>query len=636
MSFRARMLVFFVIIVVVPMIAVAYVLAILTSESAAGRADSQLAQALRVGIEVYEEQRDETVDDLEQVGRDQALRARFEEGDEDGLRDAAARLARDDPSIESVVLYDADRELIASVGDRSAVAYATATPTAPGGRRIGVIAVSTTTAGELAGEVARLTGLEARVVRGGGRIATTLEEPAAAADTGGDVDTTLEVAGGDEFRGRYTTVQDPVGSPAQLGVFQDATELSRSIRGDQVLVGAILLGFFLLAVVSSILVVRSLGRQIDRFLRAARAVGRGDFEARVPAQGGDEFAALGREFNAMSRQLKENVEELERRRREREGAIRRIGDAFAAGLDPGGTATLAAQSAVEACQADAGHAVHGELEAANRQTVGREDERLERALRAAESAARTAPDEPSIAVEGGAHALAAALRGGPKLDGRRPTLGYLAIARLDRPFDDAELGMFVYLSAQASVSLDNAGLHATVRDQAVTDSLTGLSNRRHFDAALEAEIGRSRRFGGDVGLLMLDLDGFKPINDRYGHQEGDRVLIEVAGLLRRLTREVDHLARYGGDEIAIILPQTELAGAELLGERVRAGIEAMAVEPSEAFEPVPLTASVGAAALPECAGDRQTLVRAADTALYAAKRAGGNRVRGAGSVPLSR
>lgn len=630
MSFRARMLLFFVIIVVIPMVAVALVLTRLVGESELGRADSQLAEGLQVAIGVYEDARSDAVDELRDFSRDESLRRAFVDGRSGELESAARSEVRSNPAVESIVLYGEDDTPIARAGASSAVAHATATPTARGGRRIGRIAVSTTTAREYARQVAQLTDLDARVLRDRARLATTLDEQ-------GDPDPfATEIDGREgEFRGRYTEVRDAVGAPVQVGAFQDAEAVSGSITEDRALVIAILLGFLLLAVASSILVVRSLGSQIDRFLGAARRVGRGDFAARVPADGGDEFAALGREFNLMSEQLRESVDELERRRREREEAIRTVGEAFATGLDRRGIARLAARSALEACSAEAGRATPGDPEG-EPVVVGSLDFRLGAALAAAEGEARKAPGETAVASRGRAHALASALRGAPQSEGRRELLGFLAIVRRDEEFDDAETDLFTYLAAQAAVSLDNASLHETVQAQAVTDPLTGLFNRRQFDAALDAEIGRSRRFGGEVGLVMMDLDGFKPINDLYGHQEGDRVLVEVSNLLRRLTRDVDRLARFGGDEIAIILPQTDLAGAELLAERVRSGVEALAIHPAGAGAPITVTGSFGAAAIPETAADKHGLVGSADAALYRAKRAGGNRVARADPAALPR
>ena len=631
MSFRARMLLFFVIIVVIPMIAVALVLTRLIGESEVGRADSELAEGLQVALGVYEASRRDAVVELRDFARDETLRGAFVDGRAGDLRRAAQSEVEGGGEVASIILYDRAGSRIARVGSSDALAYATAAPTAPGGRRIGRIALSTTTASEYAQEVTRLTNLGTRVVRDRDRIASTLEERGQPEPFA----TTIDGRDG-EFRGRYTEVRDAVGPPVQVGLFQDADAVSGSITEDRWLVIAILLGFFLLAIASSLLVVRSLGSQIDRFLGAARRVGSGDFAARVPAEGGDEFAALGREFNLMSEQLKESVDELERRRQEREEAIKTIGEAFATGLDRRGMARLAARTALEACAGDAGRTTLGSGEEIEAVVVGTLDSRLGAALAEAEGAARGTPEEAAVAARGGAHAMASALRGAPQSEGRRELLGFLGIARRDEEFDDAERDLFAYLAAQASVSLDNASLHETVQAQAVTDPLTGLSNRRQFDAALEAEIGRSRRFGSDVGLVMLDLDGFKPINDLYGHQEGDRVLVEVATLLRRLVRDVDRLARLGGDEIAIILPQTDLAGAELLAERVRSGVEGLAIHPAGAGAPLTVTGSIGAAAVPESAGDRHGLVGSADAALYRAKRAGGNRVARADPAPLPR
>lgn len=630
MSFRARMVLFFVIIVVIPMIAVALVLTRLIGESEVGRADSQLAEGLQVAIGVYQDARSKAVGELREFSQEESLRRAFAEDQRAALRWATRDEARGG-AVDSVVLYDEDGRRIAGAGASSAVAYATAVPTAPGGRRIGRIALSTTTAREYAREVAGLTNLGARVVRDRRQIASTLDERGRP----DPLATTIE-GRGEEFRGRYAELRDAVGPPIQVGLFQDAEAVSGSIREDRTLVIAILLGFLLLAIASSILVVRSLNSQINRFLGAARRVGQGDFAARVPAAGGDEFGALGREFNLMSKQLKRSVVELERRRREREEAIRTIGEAFATGLDRTGIARLAARTAMEACSARAGRAIPGDGETIEPVVVGKLNAGLAERLAEAEESAREAPDETATASRDGAHALASALRGPPQAQGGRELLGYLAIARAEAEFDDAERDLFAYLAAQASVSLDNASLHETVQAQAVTDPLTGLYNRRQFDAALEAEIGRSRRFGSEVGLVMMDLDGFKPINDRYGHQEGDRVLTEVANLLRGFTRDVDRLARFGGDEIAIILPQTDLAGAALLAERVRAGIEALAIHPAGAGAPLTVTGSFGAAAIPETAGDQHGLVGSADAALYRAKRAGGNRVARADPAALPR
>jgi diguanylate cyclase (GGDEF)-like protein len=131
---------------------------------------------------------------------------------------------------------------------------------------------------------------------------------------------------------------------------------------------------------------------------------------------------------------------------------------------------------------------------------------------------------------------------------------------------------------------------------------------------------------------MLDLDHFKRVNDKYGHQQGDRVLALVADVLREFSREIDAPARYGGEELAVILPQTDSAGAEQLAERIRAAIEELRVPRVDGQGSLRLRASFGVAAMPESAADKATLIAAADAALYRAKRAGRNRVERAERV----
>jgi len=173
-----------------------------------------------------------------------------------------------------------------------------------------------------------------------------------------------------------------------------------------------------------------------------------------------------------------------------------------------------------------------------------------------------------------------------------------------------------------------------VQRQAVTDGLTGLSNHRRFQEVMTREMERTRRFRSDMGLVMLDLDDFKAVNDIYGHLQGDRVLREVADVLRDSAREIDEPARYGGEEMAVALTQTDLDGAYQFAERVRRRIEALELPVLDGSGTVKVTASFGAAALgvgglPHDA-DKEALVAAADAAMYRAKRAGKNQTFRAG------
>jgi diguanylate cyclase (GGDEF)-like protein len=181
------------------------------------------------------------------------------------------------------------------------------------------------------------------------------------------------------------------------------------------------------------------------------------------------------------------------------------------------------------------------------------------------------------------------------------------------------VAMVERFAAYAALALRNARLMEEVRHLAVTDPLTGLANRRSFEEALDRELERAARNDEQVTLVMLDLDGFKALNDEHGHQAGDEALRAVGRALAKHARAFDTPARYGGEEFAVILPSCTSRQALVVGERLRRSVSAIDVA-------VRLTASAGAATFPQHAGDAESLIRAADEALYEAKRTGRDRI----------
>ena len=169
-------------------------------------------------------------------------------------------------------------------------------------------------------------------------------------------------------------------------------------------------------------------------------------------------------------------------------------------------------------------------------------------------------------------------------------------------------------------------LHQRVETQAITDPLTGLWNRRYMAETLDREVARALRFGHEVSLIIIDVDDFKKINDRRGHLQGDLVLERVADVVREATRTIDVPARYGGDELALILVETGREGATLLGERLAERMRATEV-PLRDGGSMRVTLSVGVATVPDSADGLEALVDAADRALLRAKRAGKNQIR---------
>jgi len=175
----------------------------------------------------------------------------------------------------------------------------------------------------------------------------------------------------------------------------------------------------------------------------------------------------------------------------------------------------------------------------------------------------------------------------------------------------------------ASVALDNALLLKRAEALSVTDDLTGLYNSRYLNAVLRRETKRASRSGRPLSLLFIDLDGFKAVNDTHGHLFGSRALVEAAAVIRSSARETDVVARFGGDEFALILPDTGGEGAFAVGERIRERIASHTFLESEALA-IRLTASVGVATLPDVAASAEELVQAADKAMYAVKDSGKN------------
>ncbi len=181
------------------------------------------------------------------------------------------------------------------------------------------------------------------------------------------------------------------------------------------------------------------------------------------------------------------------------------------------------------------------------------------------------------------------------------------------------------IAQQAAVVLRAAQLHEETRRLAITDPLTGLFNRRHFIGQLEEHLRRARRYHHSLAVVFLDLDNFKLLNDRHGHNAGDRALQAVAGILREWVRDTDEVARLGGDEFAALLLQIDGGDARAVIDRIRIEVEGLTLV-GPAGEGVTTTVSAGIAFFPEDGGEAELLLARADAALYEAKGRGRNRV----------
>jgi diguanylate cyclase (GGDEF)-like protein len=392
--------------------------------------------------------------------------------------------------------------------------------------------------------------------------------------------------GGTEYRGlRTESLPEPPG--LALVALAPQRGIDDAVRASERAILTALLASLVLIGVVTYLLGRTVTRTLRRHADAANAIASGRLGERVEVRGNDEFAELGNAFNRMADQLELRLDELERERARVREATVRFGEALVATHDPAQLIRIIVESAVEATGAAGGVVLgpNGELARAGDPDAG--SERLAFPLRVGTS-----------------------------------DFGMLVIA--SENFEADQVETVASLAAQVVVALDNARLHRMVERQAMVDSLTGLANRRSLEESLRSELARAARFADTVSVVLADLDDFKQVNDRYGHAAGDDVLRAFATALRKTVRESDVAGRWGGEEFALVLPGTDAAGGARLAERARATIEASRVEMPNG-DLISVTASFGVAAFPE-SRELGEILEAADSALYAAKDGGKNRV----------
>ncbi len=610
MSFRTRLTLFFVIIALLPMVAVAVLVTRFATESRTGKADARLAEGTSTALVLYRRNAAQARADARRAAREGAFMAALRSHDPRAIAPSALQVERD-LHLAGLTVRDPHGRELASPGTDNPIAGSRLEIRGPNGT-IATLNASEESAGAFVADVHALTGRDAAVFEGDRPVASTTnlgnaDVPADSGDVAlpsGDVrvaSTSLAGAGGD-----------------RLALFTPLAEGGTTIKP---LVAAALVAFFAIAVLFVVLLLRTLQGQVKEMLEAARRIGSGDFSRPVPVEGSDELAGLATEFNKMSDRLSAQMDELRRQRRELEQSVRRIGDAFAAGLDREALLEIVAQTALAACEADS---CRIDFSGSDRDAVKVGDEPSRAISDAMREATATALRDSEVAEarRDGGYALGQPLIG--TQNGGR-AVAAMAIARSRAPFDAGEREMLRYLAGQASVSVENVNLHEVVSAQAVTDELTGLSNQRRFNEWIGNEAERASRFGHDLSLLVLDIDDFKRVNDTHGHLQGDEVLRTIGRVLRDVSRGVDEPSRYGGEEFTVALPETGLDEAVKVAERIRERIAQARVPLVEDSGMIQITASLGVASLRETGPGVQALFGAADEALYRAKAGGKNR-----------
>ena len=577
-SFKIKLVAYFLLLSLLPLAAAFWGFSTVAARSETRRVDARLQAGLRASLATYE-------DELVAADRAAATLARnpaFQRGLMRRDRAALRRLLRDRPhlSVETQGFRIGKADPNAATRQVAVVG--------PTGARGAVIA-SVPLDQQLVRRLEARSGLESdehviliedrRVVAGpvsalGQRIDALPEK------------THTLTIGGTRFRTLIAETLNEQRS-ATLGVLSPQTRIDAA---NQSAMQRLLLGLaacLLLVAAVAYIEGRSIVRTIRRLVDASRAIARGDLRERVPVQGRDEFALLGRTFNEMAAQLQTRLDELQQQRGRLRDVIARFGEALGATHDVDQLMRLIVEAAVEGTSATGGVIVAASGELVQAGAPGRGADRIEVPLIAGET-------------------------------------NFGALLLFGDEFEDEDRMTAASLASHAVVALDNARLHRIVERQALVDGLTGLANRRQCEETLAGELARLDRFGGSLALVVADLDWFKDVNDRFGHPSGDAVLREFAALLQETIRDVDLAGRWGGEEFLLILPGTDLAGGARVAERIRVALAGRIVLSADGT-PIPVTASFGVAATPP-ATTAAELFSAADAALYEAKRNGKNRV----------
>jgi diguanylate cyclase (GGDEF)-like protein len=431
-------------------------------------------------------------------------------------------------------------------------------------------------------------------------------------------------------------------------------------KADPAFLYAVLPALVLGAALASVVVARWLARTTTRPLGdlawAADRVADGELDTRVPIQRPDELGRVAATFNRMTRELQAYVQALTASRDQLRGHLAILGETLSSTHDLHRILPVILRTAQAATGARAGVVLL--IDPAG----GRLTARCGVGLTGDWDVPDTELSEKSVVIGEGVLGTVAATgeprRGQGRVgDAEPPCLTYLAVpinapitadepgepnagpktlgvlALYDRigggAFDDADLHTLRTFAGQAGVAVHNVRVHEEAQRLSLTDPLTGLWNYRYLRESLRREVERAGRFGRMLAVLVLDLDHFKDVNDTYGHVAGDAVLAEFARRIRLGLREVDFAFRHGGEEFVVLLPETDAYGGAIVAERLGAAVRGRPV-PVDG-EQIPISVSIGVAVFPEHGDTSQRVLRAADEALYEAKKAGRDTFRLAGA-----
>ena len=654
MSLQRRLTIFFVAIVIFPLAIVGFVVQRIVAGEIDKRSEMALPAAIG-GVVVTFEERWQTVDDR--------LKATFTDDELSGVAGSATALEQ---YLQDELMSDEGLDFVFYVAPSGAVAgSAMDTPDfVPGFRR--------PSAEEIVGREGAWPGFVSSSLPVGSTGGTLvggfwLDAGILRRSDLGDVSLSM-VADGKVFASTLplysqkrvgVTFSDTFRADLDKEVMARARELSNGVsvlasipadRGNAASNGLLLsiLILLILALIGTgalaMLLARLIIKPLDEVSLAAQAVSEGRFDQRIPVRSRDEVGRLAVAFNEMTDRLAATIGELSSSRDMLRRAVRRVGETLRSTHDMQQLFESILNTTADAAGADS--AVVWVF------TPTREElyPALARGItRSSLGRVKVGEGVVGFAAERAINVVLPARDGGPRPTHSEP-LSPVSIAmplyseerivavlvayrdEATRRFTNEDTETLTFLAEQAGVAIENALLHEEAQRLSLTDGLTGIYNRRYFQMNFRGVLATSVRFDRKFSVLMVDLDHFKQINDTYGHNRGDAILIEFSKRVSAALREVDTFARYGGEEFVCLLSETDMQGAVTAAEKI---LDAIRSEPfgGPGETPVRLTVSVGIASFPGHGETFTTLIDAADRGLYRAKAEGRDRARTPGDPP---
>jgi two-component system, cell cycle response regulator len=628
-TLRTRLGLFFVGIVVLPLVAATLAFQMLAARQAEGRTDSRLSAASTAVGALWQERLRLVESEVALAAN--ALAAAIDSDDISARVDAA----RSQASLDFLILGEGGAVVANSTtpalfrsgvtppgpdqiaADQPAMGTLRARVVVRAGDRTALVTGGLWADRGLARDLADSSGVEVAVVGDGVVLAATGPAPPTPPEDG-------ELADG--RRSQLVSV----GSPGDGLLLVAPTE---GISGGWLwlvavagLAVATLLGFALAGVIA---------RPLERLAEGARAVAGGNLQTRVEAGGVTDVARVAEAFNAMTANLRAYIGELRSSRDELRHSLDRMGATLRTTLDLQGMLEVILDTAAVTLGATAGalYLLRPPGRELSLEVAQGYVPPPEATLKVSQGVAGMAAAGDPVLVPGASATIAEPVEprtetavAVPLVRGDR-TMGVIALygRPTPEPFREQDAETLAAFAAQASVAIENVLLHQETQQLSITDGLTGVWNRRYLELSLRKEIERASRFSRPLSVLMIDIDRFKDVNDRFGHQRGDGVLVEVTRrIMGTIRTQIDFVARYGGEEFVVVLPETPCEGGKVVAEKVRAAIRD---HPFVGDGPhLTITVSVGVSAYPLDGLTAEDVVRAADQAMYQAKRAGRDRV----------